>query len=127
MAAETAVDCFVETAVGFVGTAVGFAGTDLELAGTVSLGIGIAAHVAAEAECFVGTVVCFAGTVENSAVETYLVALPGIEELGIALVVVEAEIDELRLAEADYSELSGPKDNDIAFMICRVFPPGLFS
>jgi len=94
MAAETAVDCFVETAVGFVGTAVGFAGTDLELAGTVSLGIGIAAHVAAEAECFVGTVVCFAGT--------------GTEELGIALVVVEAEIDELRLAVADYSELSGP-------------------
>ena len=102
MALETAVDCFVETAVGFVGTAVGFAGTDLELAGIA----------AAEAERFgaAGTVVRFVGTGGNSAVETDLVALPGTEELGIALVVVEAEIDELRLAEADYSELSGPKE-----------------
>ena len=102
-------DCFVETAVGFVGEALGFAGTDLELAGIA----------AAEAERFgaAGTVVRFVGTGGNSAVETDLVALPGTEELGIAPVVVVAEIDELWLPVADCSELSGPENNDIPYIL----------
>ena len=123
--AEAAVDCFAGTAVDFVGTVVDFAEIAVGFAETAA---------AAEAECFagtdagfVGTAAGFVGTGENSAVETDLDALPGIEELGFAPVVVEAEIDELRLAAADYSELSGPKDNDVDASYDRIFSPGLFS
>ena len=115
--AEAAVDCFAGTAVDFVGTVVDFAEN----------AVGFAETAAAAAECFAGTDAGFVGTGENSAVETDLDALPGTEELGIAPVVVEAEIDELWLPVADCSELSGPKDNDVDASYDGIFSPDLFS